>query len=134
MTAVRVACGVGVVLEDIDLATNALLFETFLGSRDQTLEDALPRLVVGDYVLEIVAFRGGVLRMGANVEIETCTIFEKDVGRPTPRDDPTKEVASDLIGAETTLPTQRARHAIFVLQPKDPAVHAVRLNRIPTIL
>ena len=44
MAPVGVAGGVGVVLEDVDLALHALFGEALLGVGDEALEDALPAL------------------------------------------------------------------------------------------
>ena len=50
-----------------------------------------------------VALRSGVLGVGADIEVEPGSVDEEDVARPTPGDDPTKEVAGYLVGAEPAL-------------------------------
>ena len=50
VAAVGVAGGVGVVLEQVDVAGDALFAQPPLGVDEQALEDPLPRLVVGDQV------------------------------------------------------------------------------------
>ena len=80
MTAIGVAGAVGVVLEDEDLAPDPFLFEPFLRTPHQALEDPLPRLVMGDDVLERVALRSGELRMRSDVQIEPGAILQKHVG------------------------------------------------------
>ena len=50
VAAVGVAGGVGVVLEQVDVAGDALLAQPPLGVDQQALEDPLPRLVVRDQV------------------------------------------------------------------------------------
>ena len=50
VAAVRVSGRVGVVLEQVDVAGDALLGEASLGVDEQALEDPLPRLVVDDEV------------------------------------------------------------------------------------
>ncbi len=66
---VGVAGAVGVVLEDEDLSPDPLLLEAILGSAYQSLEDPLPRLVVGNNRFELIAFWRRKLGMGADIEI-----------------------------------------------------------------
>ena len=61
VAAVGVAGRVGVVLEQVDLARDALVVEPLLGVEQQPLEDPLPRLVVGDQLADVVALGRGVL-------------------------------------------------------------------------
>ena len=129
VTTVRVAGTVGVVLEDEDLAPDPLLLETLLGPADQSLEDPLPCLVVGDDVLEGVALGGGELGMGSDVEIEPGAVLEKDVGRPPPGHHPTEEISGDLVRAEPSLPPKGAGDPVLVLDPEDASIHLSRLNR-----
>jgi len=70
VAAVGVAGAVGVVLEQVDVAGDALLAQPPLGVHGQTLEDPLAGLVVGDQVDRAVALGAGVLRVGADVEVE----------------------------------------------------------------
>ena len=55
VTAVGVACRVGVVAEQVDVAADALLGKALLSRVEELFEDPLPRLVVGDEVVERVA-------------------------------------------------------------------------------
>jgi hypothetical protein len=57
VAAVGVARRVGVVLEQVDDPADALLPEALLGEGQELLEDALPRLVVDDEVVDGVALR-----------------------------------------------------------------------------
>ena len=123
VAAVGVAGGVGVVLEQVDVAGDALLVEAVLGVEEQALEDPLPRLVVRDEVDDVVALRGGVLRVAADVEVEPGAVAQEDVGRAAPADHLAEEVARDLVGAQPALALERARDAVLVLDPEDPAVH-----------
>src|SRR5207253_3290620 len=100
---VGVAGGVGVVLEQVDDAADALFAESLLGAREQALEDALPCLVVADEVVDGVALGRGVLGVTADIEVEAGTVLEEDVARPTPADDSAEEIAGPLVGAEPTL-------------------------------
>jgi hypothetical protein len=79
VAAVGVASRVGVVLEQVDLARDALVVESLLGILEQSLEDPLPRLVVGDQLDDVVALRCGVLRVAAHVEVEPGAVAEEDV-------------------------------------------------------
>ena len=60
---------VGVVLEQVYLAANALFGQALLGGSHQILEDALPRLVVGDDVDQGVALGSRVLGVAPHIEI-----------------------------------------------------------------
>ena len=131
MAAVGVAGRVGVVLEDEDLALDAVVAQPALGVLDETLEDPLPRLVLDDELPHRVALGRGVLRVRADVEVEAGAVAEEDVARPAPRDDPAEEVAGDLVGREPTLPLRRAGHAVLVLDPEDPPLHAPTVGGLP---
>ncbi len=61
VAAVGVARRVGVVLEEVDHAADALFAQPLLGAGEELLEDALARLVVDDQVVDGVALGGGVL-------------------------------------------------------------------------
>ena len=129
VTAVRVARGVGVVLEQVDLAADAFLAEPLLGAADEALEVPLPRLVVHDEIGDGVALGRGVLGVAADVEVEAGAVLEEDVARPAPGDHPAEQVAGDLVGAQAALATQRARDPVFVLEPENPAFHTPTLQR-----
>ena len=123
VAAVGVAGGVGVVLEEEDLAADAFLAQPLLGAVDETFEDPLPRLVVHDEVRDRVALGGRVLGVAADVEVEPRAVLEEDVARPAPRDDPPEQVARDLVRAQPALTAQRARDAVLVLESEDPTFH-----------
>ena len=65
VAAVGVAGRVGVVLEQVDVAGDALLVQPLLGVDQQALEDPLARLVVHDEVGEVVALGRRVLRVAS---------------------------------------------------------------------
>ena len=131
VAAVAVARRVGVVLEQVDGAADRLLREALFGGLDEALEDPLPRLVVDDELIQRVALRRGVLRVGADVEVEAGAVLEEDVGAAAPRDDPAEQVAGDLVGAEPALAPQRARHAVLVLEAVNPPLHEPNLQVPP---
>ena len=84
VAAVGVAGGVGVVLEEVDVAGDALVVQALLGVDEQSLEDPLPRLVVGDQLDDVVALGGGVLRVAADVEVEPGAVAQEHVARAAP--------------------------------------------------
>ncbi len=131
VAAVAVAGRVRVVLEQVDGAADRLLGEALLGRLDEALEDPLPRLVVDDELVEAVALGRRVLRVGADVEVQASPVLQEDVGAAAPADDPPEQVAGDLVGTEPALPTQRARHAVLVLEAVDPPLHEARLQVPP---
>jgi len=124
VAAVGVARGVGVVLEQVDDPSDPLFPEPLLGGADEPFQDPLSRLVVRDEVAEGVALRRGVLGMAADVEIEAGPVLEEDVRRATPAHDPAEEVARHLVRTEAPLPSQRAGHAVLVLEAEDPSLHS----------
>ena len=124
VTAVGVAGRVGVVLEQVDVAGDAFLAQPPLGLHQQAFEDALPRLVVGDEVEDVVALRGGVLGVAAHVEVEPGPVLEEHVAAASPGHDPAEQVPGDLVGREPPLTAEHARDPVLVLEPEDPPVHA----------
>ena len=69
MAAVGVARRVGVVLEQVDVAADALVGQPLLGVDQQVFEHPLPGAVVGDQLGQVVTLGGGVLGVAAHVEI-----------------------------------------------------------------
>jgi len=124
VTAVAVACRVGVVLEEIDGATNTFLFQPLLSRLQQALEDAFARLVVYDQVVQAVAFRCCVLWVRADIEIQPRTVLQKHVAAASPADDSSKQVTGDFVGAQPALTAQGAGDAVLVLESKNAPLHA----------
>src|SRR5690606_36810385 len=104
-------------------APDALLAQAGLGRHQQLLEDALPRLVVGDEVEDRVALGRGVLGVAADVQVEPGAVGQEDVARPPPRHDAPEQVPGHLVRAEPALPPQRAGDAVLVLQAEDAPIH-----------
>ena len=123
MAAVAVSRRVGVVLEQEDVAADALFAQPLLGRREQVLEDALASFVVRDQVVDRVALGRGVFGVRADVEVKAGAVGEKDVGATPPRHDTAEEVARHFIGAETALTAQGAGDPVFVLDPEDSPIH-----------
>ena len=134
VAAVGVAGAVGVVLEEEHLAADAFLAQALLGALHEALEDALARLVVDDEIADRVALGRRVLGVAADVEVEAGAVFEEDVARPAPRDDPAEQVAGDLVGAQPALAAQRAGDAVFVLEAEDAPVHCGRECTGPAVV
>ena len=120
---VGIARRVGVVLEQVDDAPDALLAQARLGAGDEMVEDPLPRLVVGHEVGDRVALGRGVLGVAADVEIEPGAVLEEHVRRPSPADDTPEQVPGHLVGRQAALAAQRTGDAVLVLEPEDPPVH-----------
>ena len=75
MAPVAVAGRVGVVLEEVDVALDALFAEALFGRTEEALENALAGLVVGDEVEQRIALRRGVLGMRADVKVEAGAVL-----------------------------------------------------------
>ena len=123
VTSVGIPCRVGVVLEQIDHAPYALVAKAALRGGDQALENALSCLVMRDEVFDRVTFGSGVLGVASHVEVQPGSVLEKDVARTTPAHDTPEQVTGHFVGAEAPLAAQGASHAVFVLEPENPAVH-----------
>ena len=123
VAAVGVADRVGVVLEEVDLAPDALLAQAGLGAADQLGQDPLPRLVVGHDVADLVALGRGVLGVAADIEVEAGPVLQEDVGGAAPADHPAEEVAGHLVGAEPALAAQGEGDAVLVLNAEDALLH-----------
>ena len=128
MAAVGVPGRIGVVLEEVDLPGDALLAQAGLGGVDEGLEDSLPRLVVGDELANVVALGGGVLGVGAHVEVEAGAVLEEHVRGAAPRHDPAEQVASHLVRGQPALAAEGTGHPVLVLQAEDSAVHASSID------
>ena len=72
VAAVGVAGRVGVVLEQVDVAGDALFVQAPLGVGEQPLQDPLAGLVVDDQLAHGVALGGGVLRVRADVQVQAA--------------------------------------------------------------
>ena len=123
VAAVGVAGGVRVVLEEQDVAGDAVFAEPLLRLVQQVLDDALARLVMDDEVGDVVALGRGVLGMEARVEIEAGAVLEEDVGVAGARDDLLEEVPRHVVGRQAALAVQGAGEAVLVLEAEDAPLH-----------
>ena len=124
VAAVGVARGVGVVLEQVDVAADALVDQPPLGVDQQVLEDPLTGLVVGDELVQRVALRGGVLGVAADVEVEPGPVAQEHVRRPAPGHDAAEQVARHLVRGQPALAVEGARDPELGLETEDPPLHA----------
>ena len=124
VAAVAVPGGVGVVLEQVDVAVHAFVAEALLGTGEELFEDPLPCLVVHDEFTHAVTFGRGVLGVAADVEVEPGPVRKEDVAAATPRHHPAEEVSGDFVGTQAPLAAQGAGDAVFVLDTEDPSLHA----------
>src|SRR5215211_5033546 len=133
MAAIGVAVTVGVVLEQIDIAGNALARQPVLSVDDEILEDPFARTIVVDELDQIVAFCGRVLRMGADVEVYPRSVAQKDIAAAPPRHDPPEEIARNFVRSEPSRAARGARDAILCLKSEDSAVHCppLRVRSVP---
>src|SRR3546814_1654626 len=102
--------------------------EPGLGVDEKPLQDPLPRVVVCDELVDVIALGGGIFRVRADVEVEPGAVAQEDVAAPPPRDDLAEQIAGNLIGAQPALPLERARDAVLVLDSEDPDRKSTRLN------
>ena len=70
VAAVGVPGGIGVVLEQVDRAVEALGREPFLRLVHEVVQDQFAGAVMGDQLGQVVAFGGGVLGVRADVEVQ----------------------------------------------------------------
>src|SRR5690606_30945829 len=118
-----VALGVDVVLQQVDASANALLGEPGGRLLGQVGEDRLAGPVLDDDLAHVVALGGGVLRVGADVEVEPAAVAEEDVGGAPPLHDLLEQVAGRLVRPErrSGLRTPRTvdRDPVLGLQADD---------------
>ncbi len=123
VAAVRVARRVGVVLEQVDVAADALVGEALLGVDQQLFEHPLAGPVVGDQLLQAVALGGRVLGMGADVEVEPRAVLQEHVRAATPGHHPAEQVPRDLVGTQPTMSVKGTRDTELGLDPHDSSLH-----------
>ena len=128
VAAVRVARRVGVVLEQVDVAADALVGQPLLGVDQQVLQHPLAGAVVGDQLHEAVALGGRVLRVAADVEVQPRAVAEEDVGAAAPRHHPAKQIAGDFVGAQPAMAVKGAGHTEFGLDAHDSSLHLIELT------
>ena len=128
VAAVRVARRVGVVLEQVDVAADALVGQPLLGVDQQILQDPLAGAVVGDQLHQAVALGGRVLRVASDIEVQPRAVAQEDVGAAAPRHHPAKEIAGDFVGAQSAMAVKGAGHTEFGLDAHDSPLHLNELT------
>ena len=123
VAAVGVARGVGVVLEQVDVAADALVGQPLLGVDQQVLEHPLAGAVVGDQLDEVVALGGGVLGVAAHVEVQPRAVAQEDVRAAAPRHDAAEQIPRHLVRAQPAMAVERAGDTEFGLDAHDPSLH-----------
>ena len=129
VAAVGVARGVGVVLEQVDVAADALVDQPPLGVDQEVFEDPLTGLVVGDELRQRVALRRRVLGVAAHVQVEPGTVAQEHVRRPAPGHDPAEQIARHLVRGQAPLTVEGARDPELGLETEDPPLHALQPRR-----
>ena len=123
VAAVRVAGRVGVVLEQVDLAGDALVVQPLLGVDEQAFQDPLAGPVVGDQIGDGVALGGRVLGVGTDVEVEAGTVAEEDVAAASPGHHSAEQVAGHLVRRQPPLPPVGARDAVLGFEAENSPFH-----------
>ena len=80
MAAVGVAGRIGVVGQEVEADRGPLLGEARGGARGHVGQDRPAGLVLGDEVAHAHALGGGVLGVGADVEVEAPAVGQEEVG------------------------------------------------------
>ena len=127
VAAVGVARRVGVVLEQVDVAADALVGQSLLGVDQQVFQHPLARTVMGDQLNQAVALGGGVFGMAAHVEVQPCAVAQENVGAAAPGDHPAKQVAGHLVGRQAPMTVESAGDTEFGLDAHDPPLHNSRV-------
>ncbi len=128
VAAVRVARRVGVVLEQIDVAADALVGQPLLGVDQQVLEHPLACAVVGDQLDQAVALGGRVLGVATDVEVQPRAVAQEDIGAAAPRHHPAEQIAGDLVGTQPAMAVKGAGHTEFGLDAHDSSLHLIELT------
>jgi hypothetical protein len=127
VAAIRVARRIGVVLEQVDVAADALVGQALLCVDEQVFQHPLARTVVRDQLYQAVALGGGVFGMTAHVEVQPCAITQENVGAPPPGDHPAKQVAGHLVRRQAPMTVERAGDTEFGLDAHNPTLHNSRV-------
>ena len=96
--------GIGVVLEQIELAVDVLVRQAPGRAVGQPQEDALSGPIVRDEFGEVVTLGRRVFGMGAHIQIDPGAVAEKDIARAAPGHDIPEQMARGLVGAQPPLP------------------------------
>ena len=81
-----IALRISIVFKQMNACVAAIGFQSRVGLVDEGVKLPLARALLGDNVPRVIAFRGRILGMGANVEIEPARVRQKHVRGTPPRD------------------------------------------------
>ena len=123
VAAVGVARRVGVVLEQVDVAADALIGQPLLGVDQQVFEHPLARAVMGDQLDQAVAFGSRIFGMATDVQVQPCAVAQENVGAAAPRDHPSKQVAGYFVGRQTAMTVKSAGDTEFGFDAHDSPLH-----------
>ena len=119
MTTVGVTDGINVVLQQVDLATDALVGKLCFSLFSEFIQDDLARAVVRYQLRDRIALSGGVLRVASDIEVHTTSIGGENVGCPVLSDHRAEHVAGNLIRSQTARAIQRQSDAELGLNTGD---------------
>ena len=125
VASVGVACRVGVVLEQVDIAADALVGKPLFGVDQEVFQDPLAGPVVGDELNQVVALCGGVLGVTPDVQIQAGPIAQEHVRTATPGHHPAEQIAGHLVRTQASVTVKRAGDTELGLDAHDSSLHAI---------
>ena len=133
VAAVAVACRVGVVLVEDDLAEYAFVQKRLLCGLAQVFQPLLAGFVVRHQLAHRYALGGGIFGVGTHIQIQARSVFQEDVAAAPPVDYLAEEIACYFVGAETAGAVLRAPDPVFGFQSEDPSFHGLRISSISSL-
>ena len=116
VAAIRVAQGVRVVLQQVDLAADGLL-----GAVGQLVKQQVARAVVGDQLVQAIAFCSSELRVRADVQVEARGALGVDIRAAVLFHHGGEELAGNLVGTEAPGGILHVGDSILGFQAHDAA-------------
>jgi hypothetical protein len=123
MAPIGVSRAIEIVFEEIDRSSDAFVAEALFGCFGQLLKNSLTGAIMNDRIFRVVTLSSCIFGMGANVEVQPRSIFQKDIRASSPRNHLAEEVSRDLVGTQSSLTTQYTRDAVFGFDTDD-STHA----------
>jgi hypothetical protein len=99
VASIRVANGVSVVLEKVDVTVDSFLSQALLCINAQAFQDPLSCTVVSEQTEKRIAFRGCIFRVRSDIEVKPCSVAQKDIATAPPGHDSTKQISGNLVRA-----------------------------------
>jgi hypothetical protein len=97
VTAITVARRVGVVLKQINRASNTFVVETILCIPDEFVENRITCTVVKNNIQDGIALWSCEFWVRTHIEIQPPAVLKKNVATSPPRDDASKQIASNFV-------------------------------------